>query len=226
MKTSKFSVFVGVFAFSTIAFLFLSLWIGAGNSISMDNSMNSLMEAMQNPISTILAKYFDIAFDTIPVLIITMALAFLIWKAGKKKEALFLVTIMVVVALIVFASKEMIHSARPYNSLVNGNGFAFPSGHTTGAVALLGSLLYIAWKPLDKRGRVVLSIFFVTSVFSVGFSRVYLNVHWFSDIIGGYMLGIACLGFGIYAFEKIHWKGSKKKRKHYDHRRIKSAYFI
>lgn len=205
----KFSKFVAASAVFAIAFVAMALWVSAGNSIAIDNSINSLMESMQNPFSTAIALFLDIVFDTIPVLLITAALSVRIWNLKKKKEALLLILSMALIALLVLGTKDIIHSARPANGIVNGNGFAFPSGHTAGSVVLLGTLLYIGWKGIPAKMRMTFAGFCLFSVMAVGFSRVYLNIHWLSDAIGGYLIGAACLGFVIFVYEKISSKRYK-----------------
>ncbi|MBI3458652.1 lamin tail domain-containing protein [Candidatus Azambacteria bacterium] len=77
--------------------------------------------------------------------------------------------------------------------------FSFPSFHATGAVLLYGFIIYLVWQ--NSSSRKIRRFSFVLSIFIIlviGFSRLYLGVHYFSDVVAGYILGILCLIGGIY----------------------------
>lgn len=86
--------------------------------------------------------------------------------------------------------------------LVVQHGFSFPSGHAMGSVITYGALLfmiirlYSTWKV-----PVISAIIIIPLILLIGFSRIYVGVHYFSDVIGGFSLGLATLSFslGIYS---------------------------
>ena len=80
------------------------------------------------------------------------------------------------------------------NQLIEPGGFGYPSGHSMNAVVFFGIctimiLRYAANKPL----RTGFPIFAVLSILAVGLSRIYLGVHTVTDVVGGYLAGIAVL---------------------------------
>ena len=79
--------------------------------------------------------------------------------------------------------------------LVSAAGYAFPSGHTTNATIAYGLLAFIAVGYLPRLRWLLISLAVVMAV-AVGLSRSYLGVHWPTDVLGGWSLGIAwlCLG--------------------------------
>lgn len=86
-----------------------------------------------------------------------------------------------------------VHRPRPPHELwlSPANGYAFPSGHTTTATigfGLMAALLTLLTS--SRRGRVGLVVGAVVVALGVGVSRVYLGVHWLSDVIGGWSLGV------------------------------------
>jgi undecaprenyl-diphosphatase len=120
-------------------------------------------------------------------------------------------------AAIVTMIKTLVHSERPLNGIMQETGFSFPSGHVTSSIALFGLLTYFIcqhWK--SSNVKTLSSAFFVAIAILVGFDRLYLNVHWFSDVLGGCLLGIFWLTLFISAFrhtklkETMEWK--KKER--------------
>lgn len=101
-------------------------------------------------------------------------------------------------AATVFALKHIFYRARPLvEALYLETGSSFPSGHTTAAMALYGFILYTVWKhekhPLSNPFIIFLSILIVL----IGMSRLYLGVHYLSDVLAGYLLGLIWLSVSI-----------------------------
>lgn len=94
--------------------------------------------------------------------------------------------------------KPAVGRARPTAALQVGGpdvGNAFPSGHATQTISFYGMLavvLIVAYAP-RRRWPLVIGAALVTLV--VGASRLYLGVHWLTDVLGGYALGLAWLSF-------------------------------
>jgi undecaprenyl-diphosphatase len=77
-------------------------------------------------------------------------------------------------------------------------GNSFPSGHVTSAVVLFGLLAFFAWQTWKSaRIKVVSGSLVAVLVSFVGFTRIYLNVHWLTDVLAGYLLGTAWLTFCV-----------------------------
>lgn len=76
--------------------------------------------------------------------------------------------------------------------------FSFPSGHATISAALFGYFAYFLWRQVDT-WKTRLNILFATGILImvIGFSRLYLGVHFLSDVLGGYLLGSLWLIIGI-----------------------------
>ncbi len=94
--------------------------------------------------------------------------------------------------------KLFFHRPRPVPQMVAAHGYAFPSGHAFAVMIVYGFLIYITWKLI--KGEVSRFIVFSLSVLLiilVGISRIYLNVHWLTDVLGGYVAGFAWLVFGV-----------------------------
>ncbi|GDY80372.1 phosphatase PAP2 family protein [Streptomyces avermitilis] len=92
--------------------------------------------------------------------------------------------------------------ARPRPTRVDwatpASGWAFPSGHTTTA-ALTAGLLVIAVYTRSPPGRALLALVFGCWGALVGLTRVYLGVHWFTDVVGGWLFAVGWLGLCLCA---------------------------
>ncbi len=92
---------------------------------------------------------------------------------------------------------------RPINTLHAG-GYSFPSGHSSGAMLLYGFLVFLLWTTKASRllkwaGTVLLGLL----ILLVGLSRIVLSVHWMSDVLGGFVLGLTWLTFSLVAVRAL-----------------------
>lgn len=116
-------------------------------------------------------------------------------------------------AFLVLPIKEVVHRLRPEMRLTTVSGFSFPSDHATVAVLFFG-LLLVLLLPVSS-SRLVRWVLWGCSLFGcvlISFTRIYLGVHWFSDVLGGWLLGLAWLCFTILLkdFLEAQWRNRKK----------------
>lgn len=94
--------------------------------------------------------------------------------------------------------KSTFHRPRPDVALYVENTFSFPSGHATMAVAFYGFLAYILCRQIKKWKYKINALFFgIILILAIGLSRLYLGLHFLSDVYGGYLLGALWLLIGI-----------------------------
>jgi undecaprenyl-diphosphatase len=87
--------------------------------------------------------------------------------------------------------KLLVERTRPLLKLVNEHGFSFPSGHSTMSMAIALSLYFIFVNKISStKGRIVLLVLTLFWPILIALTRIYLNVHWFSDVVAGLTLGI------------------------------------
>ncbi len=111
--------------------------------------------------------------------------------------------------------KELFPRNRPvFNvSLVHEPTLSFPSGHSMGSIVSYGMLAYLLVLVLPSfRARVAAVTSLALLVLAIGFSRIYLGAHWFSDVLGGFAAGGVWLAFCISGIEVV------RRRRH--HRRL------
>ncbi len=104
-----------------------------------------------------------------------------------------------------FGLKELFHRPRPDDPLVQGiTNFSFPSGHAMMGVAFYGLLIWLAIKYIrNKAARVSVIILSVLLILLIGFSRIYLRVHYTTDVIAGFCMGTCWLYFCLWLTGKI-----------------------
>ena len=95
--------------------------------------------------------------------------------------------------------------ARPnVTHLVNETGYSFPSGHMMAATMCYGFLIYFLWKSkISLLWKCIFSVLLGLLIIGIGFSRIYLGVHYASDILGGFLFSLFLLNFGIFFFESM-----------------------
>ncbi len=127
-------------------------------------------------------------------LVTTVALLLLL-RANRRGAALLLVASSAGTAILVEILKRVVARARPpaIDQLVRAHGAAFPSGHSAQSVACYGALAYVAWTVAQSRVRWLAVAGACVVALLVGASRVYLGVHWLSDVVSGWLVGLGWL---------------------------------
>ena len=114
----------------------------------------------------------------------------------KNKILAFIISVLMIVnALIVFIFKHLFKRERPNKKrLVKEKGYSYPSGHTVSAVSFYGFLLVYLLFNVGSLPFQILVFFIITFlIYLIGYSRIFLGVHYLSDIVGGVLIGSAYL---------------------------------
>ncbi len=121
----------------------------------------------------------------IAAMIVHSALAYRRWR-----EATFAAVAFVGSALLNIGAKQFFQRDRPtlWESISPEGTFSFPSGHAMGSMTLAATVVLLAW---PTRGRWPMIALMATFTLLVGYSRIYLGVHYPSDILAGWMAGAA-----------------------------------
>ena len=99
--------------------------------------------------------------------------------------------------------KVLVGRLRPVvaHPIAYGNGDSFPSGHALGSIVCYGALFLVFLPAVRGTWRRVFTAVIVTLIAAIGISRLLLGVHYISDVLGGWTLGITWLGITAFAFE-------------------------
>ncbi len=199
-----------VFYLSVSLVLFtLGIIIGLAEKAGMFDAFNtavvkwasSTRSATLNSYFIAISKWTDTAHDIGYGLAVVVILALL----KRWKEPLELFLSLLFAGISIEALKLSFKIPRPHFSwLVNAHSYSYPSGHSVGAVALYGMLLYIVIKSnLPKVVSYTIGTFLTFFIFSIFYDRWYVGVHWGMDVIGGGIIGLACLLLALAITQKM-----------------------
>ena len=97
-----------------------------------------------------------------------------------------------------YLTKLLVERPRPLYAIILENSSSFPSAHATIAVAFYGFLAYLLFeKTKNKLHHSLIVLAAIILILAIGFSRLYLGVHYLSDVLAGYLVGLAWLIAGI-----------------------------
>ncbi len=130
----------------------------------------------------------------------------ILWLVIKNKKIKWAIPINLACSTILnLTLKNIIQRPRPIEyRIINENGYSFPSGHSMVSMAFYGFLIYLIYKNVKNKYIKVISILILsTLIFLIGTSRIYLGVHYASDVIGGFLLAISYLVLYVEILNKL-----------------------
>lgn len=137
------------------------------------------------------------------VLALLVVVAILFYRKGWKLSAILLLVSTAGSAVLTTVLKSVFQRARPelFDSSYHASFYSFPSGHATVAVGFYGMLTLVLAHRLRGKARWAVAVSGILVVLLIGFSRLYLGVHYPTDVLAGYLaalLWLVCVG-GVYA---------------------------
>jgi membrane-associated phospholipid phosphatase len=139
-------------------------------------------------------------------------------RKRQRFTAISIIILAVTSTLTMFWLKVYFHRERPNLPIIKGiTNFSFPSGHSLSSFIFCSVLIYLVWRGnLRKIWKVVLIALLLGLALITGISRIVLNVHYATDVIGGFSLGIIWVLVSFYSFRKIHRRVARSNRQHDD----------
>jgi undecaprenyl-diphosphatase len=197
-----------------VAFAVFSL--GRGSFQGIDVAVNHWVTMIQTETGVLLTKGVSIIFDTTSIVAASLVIATVLFFKNRKAQSVLLLSAIGGDALFVVIIKNIDPVVRPANQLLLGSGFSYPSGHSAGVIVFLGLIAYYAWVNwTSKRSKTAVLAVSGLVVTFVSFDRVYLNVHWLSDVVGGLLFGAFWLSFSIMIYQHLKMAG-KFETKHFN----------
>ena len=175
--------------FVLVVLLFLvAAWFARHEEFSdLDRGTRTLVRqgralALERPVRTI--SVLGSGYVLLPVTVVCSAV---LWRRRHRVVALALPLIGVTAAGALGLTKWIVHTPRP--SL---RGYGFPSGHVFGVTVFVVIAVYLLWLfDVPRRAQRLACAAGVAFIVAVGYSRLYVNAHWLSDVGGGVLAGLA-----------------------------------
>ena len=142
--------------------------------------------------TTPIAKFITNFGGAIFLIILTITLFVLI---KNKKIGLSIILNLIVITGLNQILKYILQRPRPTEyRLIEETGFSFPSGHSMVSMAFYGYLIYLIYKYVKNKDLKWISIVLLSILIcSIGISRIYLGVHYTSDVLGGFLISLSYL---------------------------------
>lgn len=189
----------------------MAVLMSGGQIAGFDKAIISFVQGLETPFLTPIMKFFTFvgAGNSIKVLAaIVVVILFFFFK--QRSELILFIAVLIGSHYVFRILKHTFQRERPdLYRLVEIGGYSFPSGHATNAITFYGILAFILWRLIPtRRGRTLLVIFCASMILMIGLSRIYLGVHYPSDVIAGYCAGgfwlIAAIWLYRFVMDRIH----------------------
>ena len=198
------------FLLSLIFFLAIAILMLKKGILDIDNNFYQLIKS--SLITDKLTSLFKIITNLGSGLFLITITIIVIYLLKDKDKSIGISLNLVIAFFINIILKNIFQRERPLveNRLVEEIGYSFPSGHSMVSMAFYGFLIYLIYVYIDKkRYKYPLIILLSIIILTIGFSRIYLGVHYLSDVLAGFLIAIAYLIVFVYFFNKFIKKEKK-----------------
>jgi undecaprenyl-diphosphatase len=212
-NTPFFSLMLGIFAAAFFGWVFSEvaedIWINK-ETFPFDQATKAWMVDGQNPIGMRIFSTLTLlgSFKWLAILMFSMS-GYLLYQKQYQKN-LILLGGFALTSISVTLFKILSNRSRPYSELsLLENTMSFPSGHMAHSLFVYGFLGYLLSKYYKRKFYSIWFMLFGISLAGmIGLSRLYLGLHWLSDILGGFTLAAAYLCLSIGLLEYLHNENS------------------
>ncbi len=168
----------------------------------IDYNLYNLIITLMTSKTTALMMFISYLGSALTLITLTVGLMLIL---KNKKNAKYVALNLVIVFLLNRILKLIIARPRPnVLRLVIENGYSFPSGHAMVSMGFYGFLIYLIFINIKNKKVKYSSIVFLSFlILSIGISRIYLGVHYATDVIGGFMIAFLYLIIFIKYMYKI-----------------------
>ena len=191
----KISISILTFIISLVLFVGLYFLLYLNLLGEFDQQVSNFFITVRTPLITKLMHIISKSSDVFGYLFLVVLMSMILFLKKDSKLALQGTLILILAAGLNILLKGAIARPRPFeNPLAYASFYSFPSGHAMSAIVFYGFLIHIIFsldiKPVLKY---LFTLIFIFISFVIGLSRIYLGVHYASDILGGYFAGLIWL---------------------------------
>ena len=173
------------------------LLTAAGETIvGADGWAAAALHARASPGATTAFRLVTELGSTTVLVLVTVVGAGYLARLGRRGDAALVITALVGAEALTWSLKALFRRERPTfgDPVATAGSFSYPSGHALVSLAVYGALAYVLLRGRrSARARAVVAGCVALGVAAIGFSRLYLGVHYLSDVLAGYVVGFALL---------------------------------
>lgn len=201
----NFKSFLSLSLFFAFGFGLIAILVRLNKLDRFDHIITTYIQDLETLFLTTIMRFFTYigSMSFIHMLAFVIFILFYFFLKDRSKLLLFIIVLLGSHYLFRLL-KQLFKRERPdFHRLIEIGGYSFPSGHATNALCIYGILIFVLWQHIPARwGRIILSIFSFFMIFSIGLSRIYLGVHYPSDVLAGYFAGgfLLTIIIGCYQF--------------------------
>jgi undecaprenyl-diphosphatase len=212
LLSAELIIVIVAFLFSIVLFSFLVKQIFIDKQEQFDHNVFQWLATHVNPFNTAFMQgitFLGTHIFLIPANILLTG--YFLFIRRHKWYSIKVAAIALSSTAMMFLLKNIFSRQRPLVPLLKpALGYSFPSGHSLMSFVFYGLLIYLSYKYVEnKLTKWILIILLGTLILLIGFSRIYLRVHYASDVMAGFSVGIAWLVFSIWLLNRIEAYGKK-----------------
>jgi membrane-associated phospholipid phosphatase len=213
LLSAEMIIITAVFFVSIFAFIVLVRRVFLLKNEELDNKVFQLVQPYINETNTSIMNF--ITFFGKHEFLIPANLGLIAYYLFVKKHRWYSIKIPAVAIsslLLMFGLKNLFERDRPENQLLEeATNFSFPSGHALMSVTFYGLIAYVVWHSVKNKSlRLALIILLILWIHIVGFSRIYLRKHYYSDVIAGFAIGFLWLVISLKVIGRFEKFGRKQ----------------
>ena len=193
IKKSTRTIILSIIFLAALTFAILAVFVAQGSTLTFDQTVLRWINSFSSPV----LDSFFVAFTQLGgvIVVAAVAIALFVFFLYKKlySKALLIALGIGGVALMNLILKTIFERARPdlWTWIVAESNFSFPSGHSSASAALALCVIVLLWNTKWRRAALIGGGVYIVLI---GLSRLYLGVHYPTDILGGWLLGAVWVG--------------------------------
>ena len=194
-----------------VLFAIIAILVSTSTNILIDEKVYDFISNFESNISTIFFKTITCLGNA--KFVCCFCIIFLVFNKTRDKVGIPLSLSVITCGVLNIILKNIFQRNRPtLEQLVFEDSFSFPSGHSMIIATIYVMLMYLAYKYIKSKNiRITLYVICPIVIFLVGISRIYLRVHYFTDVLAGWTLGVVISLTISYILEKINNNNKESK---------------
>jgi len=200
---------------SLFGFGLMALLVSNHSIYHFDSTVIYFIQGLESPAITSIMKIITFLGSSVFIILLSISILYFLYKVlNHRSELILFVAALIGSNILCVLLKLFFHRARPdLHRLIEISGYSFPSGHATNAMTVYGILAFILWRNIrTKTGRSLLIIVSLIMILLIGISRIYLGVHFPSDVIAGYFTGGFWISTAIWYYQRYKERQYERKQ--------------